>query len=59
MDVSLTNLYLSNFNTTNAIDVSGMLSLYSSLTNLNISNFNTTNATDMSAMFHGCSSLKI
>ena len=54
---SLTNLNLSNFNTTNVTNMSDMFSECSSLTNLNLSNFNTTNVTNMSDMFSGCSSL--
>ena len=54
---SLTNLNLSNFNTTNVIDMSFMFERCPSLTNLNLSNFNTTNVTNMSSMFDGCSSL--
>ena len=54
---SLTNLNLSNFNTTNVTDMSYMFSECSSLTNLNLSSFNTTNVTNMSFMLLGCSSL--
>ena len=53
----LTNLNLSNFNTTNVTNMSGMFDGCSSLKNLNLSNFNTTNVTNMSGMFNGCSSL--
>jgi len=54
---SLTNLDLSNFNTTNVTDMSYMFYSCKSLTNLNLSNFNTTNVTNMSCMFSNCNSL--
>ena len=54
---SLTSLNLSNFNTSNVIDMNWMFYSCSSLTSLNLSNFNTFNVTDMSNMFYGCSSL--
>lgn len=53
---SLTSLDVSNFDTQNVKDMSGMFSC-SSLTSLDISNFNTKNVTDMSEMFFWCSSL--
>ena len=53
----LTNLNLSNFNTQNVTNMSGMFECCTSLTNLNISNFNTQNVTDMRVMFSGCNSL--
>ena len=55
---SLTNLNLSNFNTQNVTNMSGMFSNCKSLTNLNLSNFNTQNVTDMRDMFWKCNSLK-
>ena len=54
---SLTNLNLSNFNTTNVIDMSHMFEGCNSLTNLNLSNFNTTNVNNMTCMFGFCTSL--
>ena len=56
---SLTNLNLSNFNTQNVNNMSGMFECCTSLTNLNLSNFNTQNVTNMSGigMFNGCKSL--
>ena len=54
---SLTSLNLSNFNTSNVIDMNWMFYSCSSLTSLNLSNFNTFNVTDMSNMFCSCSSL--
>ena len=53
----LTNLNLSNFNTTNVTNMSCMFDGCSSLRNLNLSNFNTTNVTNMFGMFERCSSL--
>ena len=55
---SLTNINLSNFNTNNVTDMSGMFSGCKSLTNINLSNFNTNNVTNMICMFSGCSSLR-
>lgn len=53
---SLTSLDVSNFDTQNVKNMSGMFSC-SSLTSLNVSNFNTQNVTDMSEMFFWCASL--
>ena len=50
---SLTSLNLSNFNTNNVTNMSGMFYNCSSLTSLNLSNFNTNNVTNMSYMFNG------
>jgi surface protein len=44
---SLTSLDLSNFNTSNVNNMSGMFSQCSSLTSLDLSNFNTSNVKDM------------
>ena len=52
---TLTNLNLSNFNTTNTTDMSHMFSRCSSLIYLNLSNFNTTDVTDISQFFYGSS----
>ena len=54
---SLTDLDLSNFNTTNVTIMDSMFSGCSRLVNLDLSNFNTTNVTIMNYMFNGCSSL--
>ena len=54
---SLTNINLSNFNTSTVNNMSYMFSGCSSFTNINLSNFNTNNAIDMRYMFYGCSSL--
>ena len=50
-------LDLSNFNTSNVTDMSGMFSGCSSLTSLDLSNFNTSNVNVISSMFYNCSSL--
>ena len=55
---SLTNIYLSNFNTQNVTNMSYMFSECESLTNIDLSNFNTQNVTNMINMFYGCLSLK-
>jgi len=54
---SLTNLNLSNFNTTNVTDMSYMFRMCKSLRNLDLSNFNTTYVHNMSYMFGFCKSL--
>ena len=54
---SLTKINLSNFNSENITDMTGMFYGCQSLTNINFSNFNTKNVTNMNYMFHGCSSL--
>ena len=54
---SLTSLDVSNFNTSNVIDMGCMFNVCSSLTSLDLSHFNTSNVTDMAGMFDRCSSL--
>ncbi len=54
---SLTNLNLSNFNTTNVTDMSYMFRMCKSLRNLDLSNFNTTYVHNMSYMFGFCKSI--
>ena len=54
---SLTNLDLSNFNTSKVTDMQGMFGDCSSLTTLDLSKFNTSNVTSMNEMFYGCSNL--
>ncbi|WEV59073.1 BspA family leucine-rich repeat surface protein [Bifidobacterium sp. ESL0728] len=54
---SLTNLDLSNLNTTNVTNMSSMFYNCNRLTSLNLSNLNTTNVTNMSSMFSSCTSL--
>ena len=48
----LTSLDLSNLNTKNVTNMSGMFSTCSSLTSLDLSNFNTNNVTNMWRMFY-------
>ena len=55
---SLTKINLSNFNTHNVTNMSGMFFECYSLTNINLFNFNTQNVTNMSYMFFGCYELK-
>ena len=55
---SLTALDLSNFDTAEVTDMSGMFSFCKSLTALDLSNFDTAKVTDMSWMFFGCESLR-
>ena len=55
---SLKSLDISNLNTSNVTDMSGMFLLCSSLKSLDLSNFKTSSFTDMSGMFLLCSSLK-
>ena len=50
----LTSLDVSNFDTSNVTDMSGMFSGCQNLTSLDVSNFNTSKVTDMSSMFYSC-----
>ena len=50
---SLTSLDLSNFNTSNVIDMNNMFYGCSSLTSLDLSNFDTSNVLFMNYMFRG------
>jgi surface protein len=51
---SLTSLDLSNFDTSNATNMSAMFSNCSSLTSLDLSNFDTSKVVTMDYMFSGC-----
>ena len=53
----ITEIDLSNFNTSNIEDMEHMFYGCSSLTSLNLSNFDTSKVTYMNRMFYGCSSL--
>ena len=53
----LTNINLSNFNTSNVTNMSSMFKDCNKLTGLDLSNFDTTKVTDMSYMFSNCRSL--
>lgn len=53
----LTELDLSNFDTSNVTNMSEMFSNCTNLTSLDLSNFDTSNVTDMKYMFDSCSSL--
>ena len=53
----ITEIDLSNFDTSNVTYMGSMFSGCSSLSSLNLSNFNTSKVTSMSFMFNGCSSL--
>ena len=55
--LSLENLDLSSFNTSNVTDMRSMFEGCSSLLNLNIYNFDTSKVTDMRWIFEGCSPL--
>ena len=55
---SLSSLDLSNFETSNVVDMSYMFSEYSSLTSLNLSNFVTYVNIDMNNMFNNCEKLE-
>lgn len=50
----LTSLDLTNFNTSNATDMTNMFSGCSGLTSLDVSNFDTSNVSNMSGMFSNC-----
>lgn len=50
-------LNLSNFNTSNVVNMKGMFKDSSKFTDINISSFNTSKVTDMSEMFYGATGL--
>ncbi|MCM1128198.1 MAG: BspA family leucine-rich repeat surface protein [Lachnospiraceae bacterium] len=54
---NLTDVDLSNFDTSQVTDMSGMFCGCEALYDLNVSNFDTHQVTDMSSMFAGCESL--
>ena len=54
---SLISLNLSNFDTSNIINMNSIFYNCSSLTSINISNFNTSKVVNIISMFNGCSSL--
>ena len=56
---SLTNLDLSNFDTSQVTDMKFMFEYCSSLTNLDLSSFDTRKVTDMDYMFRYASALKV
>ena len=51
---SLVNINLSNFNTKNFINMTGMFAGCNSLLNIDLSTFNTQNVKDMSFLFSEC-----
>ena len=53
----ITDIDLSNFNTSNVTTMESMFNGCSSLTSLNLSNFDTSKVTHLNNMFNGCSSL--
>ena len=55
---SLTEINLTNFNTSNATKMLNMFYGCNELTNLNLSSFDTSNVTDMGGMFDDCSKLR-
>ena len=54
---NLTNIDVSNFDTKNVTDMSGMFDSCNNLTNIDVANFDTNNVTDMGCMFYGCNNL--
>ena len=54
---SLTSLNVTNFNTSQVIDMYGMFAGCSSLQSLDVTSFNTSKVTRMGRMFYNCSSL--
>ena len=54
----LEELNLSNFDTNNVTDISGMFSKCFELKKIDLSNFNTNNVENMSFLFKNCHSLK-
>ena len=55
--INLTNIDLSNFNTSKATDMTAMFYNCRNLTNIDLSSFNTSNVTNMTAMFSDCINL--
>ena len=55
--VNITEIDVSNFDTSEVIDMTSMFVYCSSLTSINLTNFDTSNVKDMGFMFDGCSSL--
>ena len=55
---NITNIDLSNFDTSNVSDMSSMFYQCSGLTSLDLSNFDTSNVTTMYSMFNLCSGLQ-
>lgn len=55
--MALTNLNLSNFDTSDVTNMSSMFNECEKLTSLDLSNFNTSKVTNMRSMFSNCSSL--
>lgn len=55
---NMTQIDLSNFDTSQITNMGGMFQGCSSLTALDLSNFDTSSVTNMNAMFEGCSNLK-
>ena len=55
--INITEINLSNFNTSQVTNMFGMFSGCSSLSLLDLSNFDTSQVTDMTEMFYHCSSL--
>lgn len=53
----ITDIDLTNLDTSNVTNMSGMFEGCSNLTSLDLSKLDTSNVTDMSVMFHGCSGL--
>ena len=53
----ITSMDLSNFDTSNATDMSYMFYKCDDITSMDLSNFDTSNVTDMSYMFYDCGSL--
>ena len=58
INVTLTNIDFSNFNTQNVVNMSSMFDGCKSLRSLDLSNFNTQNVVNMIRMFEGCESLR-
>ncbi|MDD3414126.1 MAG: BspA family leucine-rich repeat surface protein, partial [Lachnospiraceae bacterium] len=57
-NTTATNIDLSDFDTTNVINMSSMFNNCFSLKEINLSNFNTSNVTNMKMMFDSCQNLK-
>ena len=57
INIILSELNLSSFNTNNVTDMSWMFGYCENLSELNLSSFNANNITDMSLMFYQCKNI--
>ena len=51
---NLSSIFISNFDTSNVLNMNNMFCICTNLTSLDLSNFDTSKVTDMGRMFYGC-----